>query len=93
MSGTVSALRPTTPSRLSRSLRKRGPYYKYGSFSDEFDGDYFEMGYTYSIEDAGVDLSIAAVFSDELNVSNLDDGESGEWQLTFGIKKNIAIGQ
>jgi hypothetical protein len=70
-----------------------GPYYKYGSFSDDFDGDYFELGYTYSIEDAGVDLSIAAVFSDELNVSNADDGESGEWQLTFGIKKNIAIGQ
>ena len=38
---------------------EKGPYYKFGSFSDDFDGDYFELGYTYSIEDAGVDLSVA----------------------------------
>ena len=31
---------------------EKGPYYKFGSFGDEFDGDYFELGYTYSIEDA-----------------------------------------
>ena len=30
-----------------------GPYYKFGSFGDDFDGDYFELGYTYSLEDAG----------------------------------------
>ena len=53
--------------------------------------DYFELGYTYSIEDAGVDLSIAIVQSDDLNVSDPDDGESGEWKLTFGIKKNISF--
>ena len=31
---------------------EKGPYYKFGSFGDDFDGDYFELGYTYSIEDA-----------------------------------------
>jgi hypothetical protein len=75
---------------------EKGPYYKSGSFGDDFDGDYLELGYTYSMEDDGIDLSIAAVFSDDLPVSDsLDDGfggESGEWALTFGIKKTIAIG-
>jgi hypothetical protein len=69
-----------------------GPYFKVGSFGDDFDGDYFELGYTYSIEDAGVDLSIAVLTSDDLNLSDPDDGETGEWALTFGIKKNISIG-
>ena len=74
-----------------------GPYYKFGSFGDDFDGDYLELGYTYSVEAEGIDLSIAAVFSDDLPVSDsFDDGfdtlASGEWALTFGIKKTIGIG-
>jgi uncharacterized protein Gcw-chp len=72
---------------------EKGPYYKFGSFSDEFDGDYVELGYTYSIEDAGVDLTLALVGSDDLNVSDPDDGETGDWKLTFGIKKNISFGE
>ena len=76
---------------------EKGPYYKFGSFSEDFDGDYFELGYTYSIEEHGVDLSIATVFSDDLPVSDSADdgfgGDSGEWALTFGIKKTIGIGQ
>ena len=70
---------------------EKGPYYKFGSFSQDFDGDYFELGYVYSIEDHGVDLSFALVQSDDLNVSDPDDGESGEWKVTFGIKKNISF--
>ena len=74
-----------------------GPYYKFGSFSDDFDGDYFELGYTYSMEDEGIDFSIAATFSDDLPVSDsLDDGfggESGDWALVFGIKKTIGISE
>jgi|SRR5688572_15008125 uncharacterized protein (TIGR02001 family) len=70
---------------------EKGPYYKFGSFSQDFDGDYFELGYIYSIEDHGVDLSFALVQSDDLNVSDPDDGESGEWKVTFGIKKNISF--
>ena len=72
-----------------------GPYYKFGSFSDDFDGDYLEVGYTYSMEDVGVDLSVAVTWSDDLPVSDsLDDGfggESGEYALVFGIKKNIGF--
>ena len=71
---------------------EKGPYYKFGSFGDDFDGDYLELGYVYSLEDHGVDLSLAVVTSDDLNVSDPDDGETGEWALTFGIKKTIGFG-
>lgn len=72
---------------------EKGPYYKIGSFSDDFDGDYFEMGYTYSLEEHGIDLTAAVITSDDLPVTNfLDDQEFGEWTVTFAIKKNIGIG-
>jgi hypothetical protein len=72
---------------------EKGPYYKFGSFGDDFDGDYLEVGYTYSMEEAGVDLSVAVITSDDLNVGDPDDGETnGDWALTFGIKKNIGFG-
>ena len=70
------------------------PYFKIGSFSDDFDGDYFELGYTYSIEEHGVDLSFALVHSDDLPVTNVfDDGEVGDTTITLGIKKNISFGE
>lgn len=70
-----------------------GPYFKFGSFGDDFDGDYFELGYTYSIEEHGVDLGIALVHSDDLPVTNfIDDGEFGDSTLALTIKKNIGFG-
>jgi uncharacterized protein (TIGR02001 family) len=72
---------------------EKGPYYKLGSFSQDFDGDYLELGYVYSLEDMGVDVSIAATFSDDLPVTNPDDGETGEWALVFGIKKTLRLGE
>jgi hypothetical protein len=65
-----------------------GPYYKFGTFGDDFDGDYFEIGYSYAMEDEGIELSIAAVYSDELPVSK----GTGEWALAFGITKTFGIG-
>ena len=74
---------------------EKGPYYKFGSFGDDFDGDYLELGYTYSMEDKGVDLSIAAVLSDDLPVSDsLDEASAASrasGRSTFGIKKTIGI--
>jgi len=67
-----------------------GPYYKYGSFGDDFDGDYFELGYGFDF--MGLDLSLAMVYSDELPVTDGDDGEVGEYSLVFGITKGIEIG-
>jgi uncharacterized protein (TIGR02001 family) len=72
---------------------EKGPYYKVGSFSDDFDGDYFELGYTMSVGgDDGVDLTFALVHSSDLNVNDPDDGEDGDSAITFSIKKTIAIG-
>jgi uncharacterized protein (TIGR02001 family) len=71
---------------------EKGPYYKVGSFSNDFDGDYYEMGYTYSLEDAGVDFTFALVYSSDLNVNNPDDGEAGDTAITFSIKKTIGVG-
>jgi hypothetical protein len=69
-----------------------GPYFKVGSFSDDFDGDYLEIGYTYSIEEHGVDLSLALTHSDDLPVTNFfDDGEFGDTTLVLGLKKNISF--
>ena len=52
-----------------------GFYGTYGTFGDDFDGDYFEIGYGTSIAD--FDIGISAVFSsDELSDELDDDGDS-----------------
>ena len=71
---------------------EKGPYFKVGSFGKDFDGDYFELGYSYSLEESGIDLSIAYTYSDDLPVTNPDDGETGNSTLVFGISKSFAIG-
>jgi hypothetical protein len=67
-----------------------GPYYKFGSFGDDFDGEYFELGYAFDFN--GVDLSVALTYSDDLPVSDPDDFESGEYALVFGISKGLTLG-
>ncbi|HEX6999217.1 MAG TPA: TorF family putative porin [Gammaproteobacteria bacterium] len=67
-----------------------GPYYKFGSFGDDFDGDYIELGYGFDF--MGVDLSVALTYSDDLPVSDPDDGDDGDYQLTFGIKETFGFG-
>jgi len=86
---------------------EKGPYYKAGVWGGDFEsnvlfpnpktltgsGDYFELGYTYSFEDPGVDLSVAFIYSPDLVVGNWDDGDTaGDSALVFGIKKNFSIG-
>ncbi|WP_428099027.1 TorF family putative porin [Candidatus Rariloculus sp.] len=63
-----------------------GPYFTFGSFGKDFDGDYFELGYGLDVN--GVDLSIALIQSDELPVTS----DGGEWQLVLGLSKSIDIG-
>jgi hypothetical protein len=85
-----------------------GPYYKVGLWGGDLEdavlfpnpktpaggsGDYFELGYVYSVEEHGVDLSVAFIYSPDLVVGDWDDFEtSGDSALVFGIKKNFAIG-
>jgi uncharacterized protein (TIGR02001 family) len=84
---------------------EKGPYYKLGLWGDDFedrvlfpnaktfpsggDGDYLEIGYVHSMEDSGVDLSIAWTYSSDLIVN---EGATGDYALVFGIKKSFAIG-
>jgi uncharacterized protein (TIGR02001 family) len=88
---------------------EKGPYYKIGMWGGDFEdnvlfpntktptggsGDYFELGYTYSLEDHGVDLSVAFIYSPDLVVGDWDDGETaGDSAVVFGIKKNFSIGE
>ena len=74
---------------------EKGPYYKVGSWGDDFEpnGEYFELGYTHTLEGPGVDLSITLWHAPDSPLGDLDDNESGEWKLTFGIKKNIGFGK
>jgi uncharacterized protein (TIGR02001 family) len=81
-----------------------GPYYKYGMWSGDFEdnilfpnlktfpgsgsGDYLEVGYTYSFEEQGIDLSAALIHSGDLVVA---PGSDGDYTLTFGIKKTFSM--
>ena len=65
-----------------------GPYFTFGSWGDEFTGDYVEVGYGF--EWNGFDLSIALISSDDLVLSEVN--QLAEYNLVFGISKGIAIG-
>jgi uncharacterized protein (TIGR02001 family) len=83
-----------------------GPYYKIGLWSGDItdnvfplfnkDGDtageYAEIGYTYSMEDAGVDFSAALIYSDNLPLAanGFGNPDAGEFTLTFSIKKTFS---
>jgi len=81
---------------------EKGPYYKYGMWGGDFadnilpsitqsgtdDGDYLEVGYAWSFEEQGIDLSAALVHSSDLPVAGL--GNTADYILTFGIKKTFA---
>src|SRR5690606_10729864 len=87
-----------------------GPYFKVGLWGDEFEellvtgGDparlgkeaaYVEVGYTYTMEDFGVDLSIAMTISDQKKfplLTNSADGDGpADFALTFGISKSFVL--
>jgi len=60
----------------------KGAYVTYGSFGDEADGDYTEIGYSKTVSD--VDYSVALISnSEELDVKSADG--DGETALTFSI--------
>lgn len=67
-----------------------GPYYTFGSWGEDFDGDYFELGYGFDFQ--GLDLSMALIYSDDLPVADADDGEFGDYSLVFGVTRGIAMG-
>ena len=72
-----------------------GPYLTYGSWGDEFDGDYLEIGYGFEWE--GLDLSIALITSDDAGlpgstISLSEDNDLADTAFVFGFSKSFAIG-
>ena len=66
-----------------------GFYGTYGTFGDDFDGDYFEVGYGASIAD--FDVGVSAIFSsDELSDQVDGDGDATESEaVVFTIGKTF----
>ena len=74
---------------VALTVEKDGFYGTYGSFGDQFDGDYLELGY--GTEIGGFDFGVAAIFaSDDLSDEVEADGSpaAGE-SLTFSIGKTF----
>lgn len=67
----------------SLTYEANGFYGKYGGFSQDFEGNYFEAGYGTTVAD--IDLGIALIFSDEDLV-----GESDE-AIIFSIGKSFDL--
>jgi len=58
----------------SLTLEKNGFYGKYAGFSQDADGEYFELGYGATVAD--IDLGVYVLFNDKM-LSLLDDVDSG----------------
>lgn len=82
-----------------------GPYYKYGVWGGDFadnvltgftkdgtdDADYLEIGYAWSFEEQGIDLSAALIHSSNLPVTETGfaNPNGADYALTFTIKKTF----
>ena len=68
---------------------ENGIYATYGTFGDDFDGDYIELGWGTTVSD--IDLGVAVILaSDELSDQLDDDGDATEGEsLVFTIGKTF----
>ena len=74
----------------SLTAEHNGLYATYGSFSQDFDGAYVELGYGSTLSVAGEDLfdySISYIRSEDKLIGDIEDGNT----LIFGITKNFII--
>jgi uncharacterized protein (TIGR02001 family) len=70
------------------TLENNGFYGTWGTWGDEFDGDYFELGYGFSV--AEIDFGVAAIFNDkELNFSGVNAGIDSDETVVFTIGKSF----
>ncbi len=68
------------------TVEKNGFYGKYGTFGDDFDGDYFEFGY--GTEIGGFDAGVYILFNDkDLDLETGDGTES----IVFSISKSFSL--
>lgn len=68
---------------LSATLEKDGFYVTYGTWGDEFEGDYLEFGY--GTEIGGFDAGVSIVKSDE----DLDLTGEGDSTIVFNLSKSF----
>jgi len=73
------------------TFEHEGFYATYGSFGDDFDGEYVELGY--GMEVGGVDVGVAAIFnSDEISDEVDDDGDATEGEaFILTLSKSIDL--
>ena len=64
-------------------LEKNGFYGKFGGFAQDFEGEYFELGYTTSISD--IDVGLNLIFSNEDLVGENDEA------IVFTISKSFDL--
>lgn len=70
------------------TLENKGAYITYGSFGDEADGDYIEIGY--GMEVGGFDLGVALIDNDpELDIK--DPVGEGETAMTVSLTKSFDL--
>jgi len=67
------------------TFEKNGFYGKYAGFSQDFDGEYIEVGYGTTVAD--IDLGVAALFNDE----DLTGTGSSDESLIFTIGKSFDL--
>jgi len=69
-----------------------GAYVTYGSWGDDFDGAYTEVGYGFDF--MGLDLSVALIHSGDLPVSqaSVSEDDTSDYNLVFGVSKSISLG-
>jgi len=67
------------------TFEKNGFYGKYAGFSQDFDGEYFEAGYGFTVAD--IDLGIVALFNDK----DLSGTGSSDETLIFTIGKSFDL--
>jgi uncharacterized protein (TIGR02001 family) len=70
---------------LSATAEYEGFYGTYGTWGRDFTGDYFEVGY--GTEVSGIELGVAAIFSDK----DLAGGDSSETSFVFTIGKTFDL--
>ena len=63
----------------------KGFYGTYGTFGDEFDGDYFELGYGTTVAD--IDLGVSVIFPSD-DITDAQDGVEGEG-IVFSLGKSF----
>ena len=73
---------------FAATIASNGFYGKYGTFGEDFDGDYIEVGYGFKVANE-IDVTVAAIFNDENLSDQLDSSGSPDngQALTLTIKK------